>query len=93
MTKQTLGQKLSPILKEIEETLLENYENQPKFTNDGFISASYIFQSAIMDKMFDVQEKENMPLNLREEMANKCGMEIRELIKKFCNIDSHDFYK
>ena len=89
----TLGKKLSPILSEIEDTLLENYETKPGFTDEGFRSSVFIFQSALLDKMWELQEKENISLKTREDMATKCGESIRSLIKTFTDIDTHDLYK
>ena len=42
--------------------------------------------------MWELQETENIPMNIREDMAVKCGTEIRALIKKYCNIDTHEFF-
>ena len=90
--KETLGTKLSPIFVEIQDTLIENYETKPNFTQDGFIAGTYIFQTVILDKIWELQETENIPMNIREDIAVKCGTEIRALIKKYCNIDTHEFF-
>ena len=89
----TLGKKLSPILSEIEDTLLENYEAKPGFDDEGFRASVYIFQSALLDKMWELQEKENISMEVREDMATKCGKNIRSLIKTFTNIDTFELYK
>jgi len=93
----SLGKKLSPILVEIENTLWEfeaNYATyKPEYPIDAFRAATKIFMSALMDKMFDLQEKENMDLNDRCEMATKVGEDIRKLIKIYTNIDTLELYK
>jgi hypothetical protein len=89
----TLGKKLSPILSEIEDTLLENYETKPGFDDEGFRASVYIFQSALLDKMWELQEKENISMEVREDMATKCGESIRSLIKTFTDIDTFNLYK
>jgi hypothetical protein len=89
----TLGKKLSPILSEIEDTLLENYETKPGFDDEGFRASVYIFQSVLLDKMWELQEKENISIEVREDMATKCGKNIRSLIKTFTNIDTFELYK
>ena len=53
------AKKLSPILQEIEMLLLENYETKPEFDKESFRAITCMFQSAIMDKMFSLQENEN----------------------------------
>ena len=89
----TLGKKLSPVLSEIEDTLLENYETKPGFTDEGFRASIYIFQSALLDKMWELQEKEELSIEVRADMATKSGEAIRNIIKTFTNIDTHELYK
>jgi hypothetical protein len=89
----TLGEKLSPILSEIEGTLLDNYETKPGFDDEGFRASIFIFQSALLDKMWELQEKENLPIETRADMAEKCGEAIRSLVKTFTDIDTHNLYK
>ena len=58
-----IGKKISPILVEIENTLWEFESNKgvkPEYTDEGFRSATKIFMSTIMDKMWELQEKENI---------------------------------
>lgn len=93
MNNLTLGEKISPILSEIENTLLDNYETKPGFNNEGFRASIYIFQSALLDKMWELQEKENLSIKIREEMATKCGKSIRSLIKTFTDIDTYKLYE
>lgn len=89
----TLGEKLSPILSEIEDTLLENYERKPGFTDAGFRASVYIFQSTLLDKMWELQEKQNLSMEERNEMATKCGEEFRSFIKTFTDIDTYNLFK
>ena len=89
----TIGKRLSPTLSEIEDVLLEFSEIKPEFTEKGFKACIFIFQSALMDKMFALQEKENISLEVRCDMATKAGESLRELIKTYTNIDTFDLYK
>lgn len=92
----SIGEDISPILKEIEDTLWEFEANvgvQPLYTEDGFKASIKIFLSAMLDKMWDLQEKENMPMKDRTLMAAKVGDSVRQLVKVFTDIDTHDFYK
>lgn len=89
----TLGEKISPILVEIENALLENYETKPGFNDEGFRASVYIFQSVLLDKMWELQEKEDITIETRADMATKCGESIRSLIKTFTDIDTHNLYK
>ena len=95
MKRETIGQKLSPILEEIEGTLLEAeaFGDKPEYTQNGFRAAVKIFMSALMDKMWDVQEKEKLDMTDRANMATKSGEEIRKLIKTYTDIDTFKFYE
>jgi len=87
-----IGKKLSPVLAEIESTLMEFYGHKPNYTNEGFRAATYIFVQAVMDKMWEVQNFDKMDIKDREKMAEKCGNEIRNLIKTYTDIDTHKLF-
>lgn len=94
---QTIGQKLSPILKEIEDTLWEYEFNAPNmppnYDNDAIKSSCKILISVMMDKMWNLQHNENMDLEDRINMTQKLGEEVRSLVKTYTGLDTHDFYK
>ncbi|HEY9342152.1 MAG TPA: hypothetical protein VIQ23_11255 [Hanamia sp.] len=91
-----VGQKISPILSEIESTLWE-FESRsgfkPEYTIEGFRAATKIFMSAMMDKIWELQSKEEIDMNTRGEMAKKCGEDIRRIVKVYTDIDTYDLYK
>lgn len=91
-----IGQEISPILKEIEDTLWF-YEatcgEKPCYTDEGFRGACKIFISAVMDRMWELQEKESLDMEIREEMASRCGKEIKKLIQVYTDIDTYKMYK
>lgn len=91
-----IGKKLSPILVEIENTLWEFEANsgmKPEFTDEAFMAATKIFMSILMDKMWNLQTNENISNDDRIKMAENAGNEIRQLIKTYTGMDTHDFYK
>lgn len=91
-----IGKRLSPTLAEIEMTLWEfenRYAMKPDYTMDGFRGALKIAMSAIMDKMWELQDKEQMDVEDRGNMATACGEEFSKFIKKYTDIDTLDLYK
>lgn len=88
-----IGGKLTPILNEIEACIIEHKGIKPNYDSSALRSASQIFIDVVIDKMFDLQESENMAKEERVAMAEKCGAEIRQLLKTYCNVDSFEFYK
>lgn len=91
-----IGEKLSPILEEIEGTLFE-FEaedlGQPLYTEGGFRAAVKIFISVIMDEMWDLQVDIGMSMEDRLVMAEEAGLDIKKLIMKYTGIDTHTLYK
>ena len=91
-----IGEALSPILVEIEQTLWE-FESElkikPEYTQEGFRAAVKIFMSAMMDKIYDLQENENIDFKTRCKMAQKCGEDLKDLVKTYTNIDTKELYK
>ena len=91
-----IGQKISPILVEIEDTLWEFEANngvKPEYTIEGVRASVKIFMSVLMDKMWDLQSNEKIDIKDREKMAEKVGQDVRKLIKTYTDIDTHDLYK
>lgn len=91
-----IGEKLSPVLSEIESTLIEyelNVARPPQYTDEGFRAAIKIFMSAMLDKMWKLQENENIDIDARADMAEKLGNELRNMVRIYTNIDTHSLYK
>jgi len=64
-------------------------ENKPNYSNREFMNALIIFQTALMDKMFDNMDYDNMDLENRNKMATKCGLDLRKLIHTYTGLDTH----
>ena len=64
-------------------------ENKPNYSNRDFLNAVIIFQTALMDKMYDYQN--GMSLDERMEMAERCGLDLRNLIHTYTGLDMHKF--
>lgn len=53
------------------------------------MNAVIIFQTALMDKMYDNQNYDKMNVDDRLKMAEKCGLDLRKLIHTYTNLDTH----
>jgi len=89
----SIGELLSPTLENIEKTLLEYNGLKPNYPEKTIRSICVIFSSMIMDKMYDLQEYENMDHEDRINMTKKTGEEIRAIVKRYTNIDTFDLFK
>jgi hypothetical protein len=47
-----------------------------------------IFQTALMDKMFDNQDYDNMDMESRRKMTIKCGKDLKKLIHTYTGLDT-----
>ena len=65
-------------------------ENKPNYSNRDFMNAVIIFQTALMDKMWDNQIYIEMSIQEQMDMCMNCGAELRELIRKFTGLDTHN---
>ena len=91
-----LGQKLSPILEEISDAILDHQVylgTKTEFTIEGFKAAIHIFSAVLMDKMFELQGDEKLDKEDRLNMCQKCGEEIRKLVKTYTDIDTIELFK
>ena len=64
-------------------------ENKPNYSNRDFINATIIFQTALMDKMYDNQDYDKMNIEDRIKMAESCGLELRKFIHTYTGLDTH----
>lgn len=91
-----IGEKLSKPLQEIEATLWEfeyTHNKKPDYTILGFRAGLKIAMSVIMDKMWELQEKEQMDMEDRSIMAESCGKDFMALVKRYTDIDTHELYR
>ena len=66
-------------------------QNKPNYTNRQFMNAVIIFQTALMDKMYDNQDYDKMDIENRFKMAESCGLDLRKLIHTYTGLDTHKF--
>jgi len=64
-------------------------ENKPNYSKRDFINATIIFQTALMDKMYDNQDYDKMDIDDRMKMAESCGFALRSLIHTYTGLDTH----
>lgn len=80
-----------PILKEIASGLLETAEIKPNFSNDALLDAVLIFQTVLMDKLYDSWK--DYPLEVQENRAKKAGETLKNMIYKFTGLDTIELVK
>ena len=90
------GEQLSPILIEIESALLDHQVfdgSKLDFSMEAFRAVIKIFMDAMLDKMWELQQSENISMKDRVAMAVELGNEVRKLVKIYTNIDTHKLYE
>ena len=90
-----IGKYITPILIEIENTIFSSESDiqaKPNYGHDGFRAAVKIFMSVMLDKMYELQNDENLSFEDRSNMATNLGYDLRKLIKTYTDIDTHTLY-
>jgi hypothetical protein len=88
-----IGEKLTPVLVELEETLMELEGHKPDWPIDGFRAGLFIFMSVFLDKVYDLQVSEGMDIKDAYAMVEKAGEELKYLIKVYTDIDTKKLYE
>ena len=83
-------EKHSNKLELIATSYLNDAGKKPQFTNREFMNSVLIFQTALMDKLYDNMEYDKMTIEERYKMAESCGADVRKLIHTYTNLDTHD---
>lgn len=91
-TDLEVGEAITAALDTIEGVLLRIHGEKPNFGDSAMRSATYLFATVLFDKMYDLQNKEKMSLDVRSDMALKAGEEIRALVKRYTDIDTVTLY-
>ena len=68
--------------------LLSQSGEKPNYSNNDLLNTVLIFQTSLIDKLFDNQNYLNMSLDDRYIMAKNCGAELREFILKYTGLDT-----
>lgn len=79
------------LMEHIANDFLQHNGCKPNYSNRDFMNAVIIFQTALMDKMYDCQTYDEMSIEDREKMAVSCGLELRKLIHTYTGLDTHKF--
>mgnify|MGYP003590548268 CR=1 FL=1 len=66
-------------------------ENKPNYSKRDFMNAVIIFQTALMDKMYDKQNSDKMNVVDSLNMAEQCGLDLRKFIQTYTGLDTHNF--
>lgn len=87
---ESFGKVMSPILLDVELAITDytsQVGNKPNYDKHALRSATNIFISVLMDRVWELQEKEEMDLDTRNKMAVSCGEEVKKLVKVYTDID------
>lgn len=65
-------------------------EAKPNYSNRDFMNTIIIFHNALIDKMYDNQDRDGMDIEDRLKMAESCGEQLRKIIHTYTGLDTHD---
>lgn len=81
------------IFTELANGLLEMVEVKPNYKDSSMLDAVIIFQSVFIDKIFDNQNFDKMPLDERLKMVYSAGNDLRKLIHTYTGLDTYKLVK
>lgn len=67
-----------------------NHDCKPNYSNRDFLNIANIFLVALMDKMYDNQNYDNMDIEDRIAMSVSCGNALRKLVHTYTGLDTHN---
>jgi len=87
-----LGEKLSPVLESLFDTLVDHKVMFPEVpidvTDKAFLGAVQLLADVLLSRMFDLQMEEGMSLEQGGKMAKHAGESLHKLILEMTNIDT-----
>ena len=84
-----LSESISDVIGALSNSLVHS-DIKLNYDDQDLANTTLIFSSVLMSKMWDLQQEEDMTQEDRENMATKCGEEIRSLVKTYTGIDLND---
>jgi hypothetical protein len=91
-----IGTRLKPLLVIIENAIWDEECSsplQPHFDDDAFRACIKIFACAFIERVWNLQEKENLSDDDRVNMASAAAADLRNLIKVYTDIDTKLLYE
>ncbi len=86
--------KIEGVIQQIGHALqFDLHGHKPDFDDVTFLNALFIFQNALLDKMYNLQKTENINSQDSQEMAIAAGLALKNLIKTYTNIDTEILIK
>lgn len=82
-------QNYSNIIDLVAKGLLIQSGQKPNYSNRNFMNATIIFETALIDKMFDYQNEDNMSEEDRINMAISCGKAFRKFIHTYTGLNTN----
>lgn len=91
----TIGEKISVVMAQMSDVLIEHEascDEPPVFSDDGLAAIIHLFSSALLDRAWELQEKEDMNVEDRSAMVQSLGIKIRELVKVYADVDTKELF-
>jgi hypothetical protein len=86
----TVGERVSDAMVYLNSCIIQHEEESndpPEYTEEGFAAITNIFLSVVTDRMWSLQEKENMPYSDRAAMVKSLGKQLTQIMKTFTDVN------
>jgi len=88
----SIDKQIEEVIADIAVAMLER-NSIPNYSERALLYASIVFNNVIQSHQWRLMERENIPREHREKMAEKFGEELRKLVKIYTSIDLHEISK
>ena len=68
-------------------------QTKQNYSDRDMFNITLIFNTALMDKMYELQDEYGMSIEERLEMTEQCGKELKKLIHTYTGIDTIELAK
>lgn len=65
-----------------------NKRTKPNYSDKDFLNIIIIFQMVLMDKIYDVQDYDDMSVEERVKMIEKCSVDFHRFIYTYTGVDT-----
>lgn len=81
-------------LKSLADVALEHYsESKPNLSDEALLNGILIFQTCLYDKLWDRCNELELCQDQRNDIGTELGNDIRNIVKKYTDIDTHELVK
>jgi hypothetical protein len=85
----SIDKQIEEVIADISVAMLER-NGIPNYSERALLKSVIVFSRVLYSHQWRLMERENMPMEHREKMAEQFGNELRKIVKIYTSIDLHE---